>query len=80
IIAFAFAALFFFVESKSTTGFRVLVLLDEENDKNLFTQFFHSLEERDYKLTYNKLSNSVELFSYGERAFDHIIYFAPKTK
>ncbi|CAI2165856.1 9358_t:CDS:2 [Funneliformis geosporum] len=80
IIAFAFAALLFFVESKSTTGFRVLVLLDEENDKNLYTQFFHSLEERDYKLTYNKLSNSVELFSYGERDFDHIIHFAPKSK
>src|SRR2546429_9693764 len=42
------AAFFLFVESKSTAGFRVLVLLDEEDDKNLYTKFFGSLESAYY--------------------------------
>ncbi|CAG8547414.1 14908_t:CDS:2, partial [Dentiscutata heterogama] len=71
----------FHVEPKSTTGDRVLVLLDKEDDKALYSKFFNSLEEREYKLTYKLPTDSnVELFSYGERAYDHVINFAPKTK
>ena len=44
LITFMLVALFFLVESKSTTGSRVLILLDNEDDKNLYTKFFGSLE------------------------------------
>ncbi|GBC02866.1 hypothetical protein RclHR1_04870009 [Rhizophagus clarus] len=80
IVVLVFAVLIL-VESKSTTGSRVLVLLDNEDDKKLYTRFFGSLEGRDYIVTYKTVTNlnpSIELFSYGERVFDHFINFAQK--
>jgi hypothetical protein len=47
IVILVFVALIL-VESKSTTGPRVLVLLDNEDDKNLYTKFFGSLEGEYY--------------------------------
>lgn len=78
IVILVFVALIL-VESKSTTGPRVLVLLDNEDDKNLYTKFFGSLEGRDYIITYKTTKDpnpSIELFSYGERVYDHFINFA----
>ncbi|CAG8445647.1 3686_t:CDS:2 [Ambispora leptoticha] len=69
------------VQAKSAAGGRVLVLLDNETDKALYSQFFKSLEDRQYTLSYKTASDpKVELFAFEERAFDHVINFAPKTK
>ncbi|RHZ86150.1 hypothetical protein Glove_54g9 [Diversispora epigaea] len=70
----------FHIESKSTTGDRVLVLLDKEADKILYKKFFATLEKEN-KLSYKlPTDSSLDLFEFGERKYDHVINFAPKTK
>ncbi|CAG8447010.1 5597_t:CDS:2 [Ambispora gerdemannii] len=69
------------VQAKSATGERVLVLLDDEADKALYSQFFKTLEDRKYTFSYKTASDpKVDLLAFNERAFDHVINFAPKTK
>ncbi|KAG2211898.1 hypothetical protein INT47_004585 [Mucor saturninus] len=68
------------VEGKSSTGNRVLVLLDSLTEKDSYTQFWHQLEEREFQLVFKKADDpSTALLYFGESLFNHIIHFAPKT-
>nr|CAG8547931.1 1116_t:CDS:10 [Entrophospora candida] len=69
------------VEAKSTTGNHILVLLDKIDEKDLYASFFKSLKDRQYVLSYKITTDpSIQLFKFGERNYDHIINFSPKTK
>lgn len=69
------------VEAKSSTGDRVLVLLDSLAEKDLYTQFWHQLEEREFQLVFKPADDpSISLHYFGETLFNHIIHFAPKAQ
>ncbi|KAI8343385.1 Dolichyl-diphosphooligosaccharide--protein glycosyltransferase subunit WBP1 [Chlamydoabsidia padenii] len=64
----------------SSSGSRVLVLLDDLVDQPTYSRFWKSLQDRKYQLDFkqaNDPGNSLHLF--GESSYDHIIHFAPKT-
>ncbi|KAG9297535.1 hypothetical protein G9A89_001475 [Geosiphon pyriformis] len=81
LLVFLVAVVSLKINAKSTTGERVLVLLEKESDESLYSLFFKSLIDRHYTLSFKTPSDSkVDLFSFDERAYDHIINFAPGTK
>ncbi|KAI9499198.1 Dolichyl-diphosphooligosaccharide--protein glycosyltransferase subunit WBP1 [Zychaea mexicana] len=63
-------SLFTNAEAKSVTGDRVLVLLDDLADKDLYSRFWQSLQE----------DRPALLEKYGEFLYDHVIHFAYKSK
>ncbi|KAI9278680.1 Dolichyl-diphosphooligosaccharide--protein glycosyltransferase subunit WBP1 [Phascolomyces articulosus] len=74
--------LFSHVEAKSVTGDRVLVLLDDLADKDLYSRFWQSLQDRDYQLSFTTPADErpTILEKYGEYLYDHVIHFAYKSK
>ncbi|KAI8090106.1 Dolichyl-diphosphooligosaccharide--protein glycosyltransferase subunit WBP1 [Gilbertella persicaria] len=68
------------VEAKSTTGDRVLVLLDSLAEKETYSQFWQQLEDREFQLSFKAADDQTTTLAYfGETLFHHIIHFAPKT-
>ncbi|GAA5807467.1 hypothetical protein MFLAVUS_000828 [Mucor flavus] len=68
------------VEAKSSTGNRVLVLLDSLAEKESYNQFWHQLQDRQFELVFKKADDSsIALLYFGESLYNHIIHFAPKT-
>ncbi|KAK4187267.1 putative Dolichyl-diphosphooligosaccharide--protein glycosyltransferase 48 kDa subunit precursor [Podospora australis] len=77
--AFLFAALC--VSAVSTTGNRVLAILDDVAEKAIYSKFLGDLEGRGFQLTFETpKSESLALFKLGERVYDHVIFFPTKTK
>ncbi|KAM0342084.1 hypothetical protein ACHAPU_009697 [Fusarium lateritium] len=75
---FLFAAL---VSAVSTVGNRLLVVLDNPEDKEAYTTFFRDLTERGYDVSYETpKSESLSLFEHGERSYDHLVFLPTKTK
>jgi len=69
------------VTAISTTGDRLLVILDNVEDKAAYSQFLGDLEGRGYKLAFETpKSESLALFRLGERLYDHVLFFPVKTK
>ncbi|KAL7270971.1 oligosaccharyl transferase glycoprotein complex, beta subunit [Rhizina undulata] len=69
------------VSAVSTTGERLLVVLENEGDREGYSQFFGDLEGRGFELSFqNPKSEGLSLFQHGERAWDHVILFPPKSK
>ncbi|KAI9487526.1 MAG: Dolichyl-diphosphooligosaccharide--protein glycosyltransferase subunit WBP1 [Benjaminiella poitrasii] len=69
-----------FVETKSTTGNRVLVLLDSLAEKDLYSHFWKQLEDRQYQLVFKSADDSSTALTYfNEHLFNHIVHFAPKS-
>ncbi|KAH7208139.1 Dolichyl-diphosphooligosaccharide--protein glycosyltransferase subunit WBP1 [Fusarium oxysporum] len=78
LVVFLFAAL---VSAVSTTGNRLLVILDTPKDKEAYTTFFRDLSERGYDITYETpKSDDLTLFKYGERSYDHLVFLPTKIK
>ncbi|KAI9313497.1 Dolichyl-diphosphooligosaccharide--protein glycosyltransferase subunit WBP1 [Dichotomocladium elegans] len=82
LVALTVGLLFTTVFAKSATGNRVLVLLDDLDDRDLYSRFWQSLENRDYELSFQteKDDGPGLLQRYGEYLYDHIIHFAAKSK
>ncbi|WWC85977.1 uncharacterized protein L201_000848 [Kwoniella dendrophila CBS 6074] len=69
------------VTARSSTGDRVLVVLDSNVKKNEYSQFWESLETRGYELTFKQPKDKdAELVKYGELNYDHLVMFAPGAK
>ncbi|KAI9811972.1 MAG: oligosaccharyl transferase glycoprotein complex, beta subunit [Thelocarpon impressellum] len=69
------------VHAVSTAGNRLLVVLEEQGDKGHYSKFWKDLESRGYKLSFESPKNDkLALFLHGERAYDHLILFPPKSK
>ncbi|KAL1919140.1 uncharacterized protein VTP21DRAFT_2522 [Calcarisporiella thermophila] len=70
-----------FVLGKSTTGDRVLIVLDDLESRNNYSNLWRSLQERSFKLQFKAADDaSLEVTVPQERIFDHAIIFAPKSK
>ncbi|KAK0737575.1 Dolichyl-diphosphooligosaccharide--protein glycosyltransferase subunit WBP1 [Apiosordaria backusii] len=69
------------VSAVSTTGNRLLAILDDVGEKENYSKFLGDLESRGFQITYETpKSESLALFHLGERAYDHVIFFPTKTK
>ncbi|KAK3905724.1 Oligosaccharyltransferase 48 kDa subunit beta-domain-containing protein [Staphylotrichum tortipilum] len=69
------------VSAISTSGNRLLVVLDDVADKEGYSQFLGDLEGRGFQLSFETpKSESLALFHLGERTYDHIIFFPTKAK
>ncbi|KAK3991178.1 Dolichyl-diphosphooligosaccharide--protein glycosyltransferase subunit wbp1 [Cladorrhinum sp. PSN332] len=78
LIVFLFAVS---VSAVSTTGNRLLAILDDVADKENYSKFLGDLASRGFELTFETpKSESLALFHLGERKYDHVIFFPTKTK
>ncbi|CCX33821.1 Dolichyl-diphosphooligosaccharide--protein glycosyltransferase subunit WBP1 [Pyronema domesticum] len=65
----------------SLTGSRLLVVLEDSDLKATYSQFLGDLEARGYDLSIQSPKDEkLSLFEHGERAYDHVILFPPKSK
>ncbi|KYK58967.1 hypothetical protein DCS_00094 [Drechmeria coniospora] len=65
----------------STSGNRLLVLLDNVADKDAYNHFFGDLTARGYDITYESPRNEgLRLFRLGQRNFDHVMVLPCKLK
>ncbi|KJZ75822.1 hypothetical protein HIM_04646 [Hirsutella minnesotensis 3608] len=65
----------------STTGNRLLAILDNVDDKALYSQFFGDLKARGFDVDYETpRTDGLKLSHLGERIYDHIIFFPTKVK
>ncbi|KAM5483905.1 oligosaccharyl transferase glycoprotein complex, beta subunit [Microsporum audouinii] len=69
------------VHGLSSTGDRLLVIQEDDSERELFSTFWADLESRGYKLTFESPKNiKLSLFHLGSRAYDHLILLPPKSK
>ncbi|KAK3395507.1 Dolichyl-diphosphooligosaccharide-protein glycosyltransferase 48kDa subunit [Sordaria brevicollis] len=81
ILSFLLLALTSVVAAISTSGNRLLVVLNDVADKATYSKFFADLEEREFKITYETpKSESLNLFNLGERTYDHVLFLPVQTK
>jgi oligosaccharyltransferase complex subunit beta len=81
LVSFVVVLLVAVVSAISTTGNRLLVVLDDVAEKEGYSKFLGDLESRGFKLAIETpKSESLSLFHLGERAYDHVILFPTKGK
>ncbi|GAA98921.1 uncharacterized protein L969DRAFT_88967 [Mixia osmundae IAM 14324] len=66
--------------ARSSSGDRVLVVLDAAQDQASYSHFWSSLQERGFELTFRGAKEGAALYEYDAPMFDHIILFAPSAK
>ncbi|KAM0740347.1 hypothetical protein ACQRIT_005531 [Beauveria bassiana] len=65
----------------STTGSRLLVVLDDVADKAAYGQFFGDLAARGFDINYETpRSDKLSLFDLGVRRYDHLLFLPTKVK
>ncbi|KKK25176.1 hypothetical protein AOCH_004553 [Aspergillus ochraceoroseus] len=78
LVLFGFLAA---VNALSSSGNRLLVILEDATEKDLYSTFWGDLEARGYDLEFESPKNEkLSLFELGERAYDHLLIFPPKSK
>lgn len=75
-----FLALLGLVNARSSTGDRVLVVLESSIDKEEYSKFWSSLTDRGFELTFKSPKDDAALVKFGETQYDHLIHFAPSSK
>ncbi|KAL2220122.1 Dolichyl-diphosphooligosaccharide--protein glycosyltransferase subunit WBP1 [Thermoascus aurantiacus ATCC 26904] len=69
------------VHALSSSGNRLLVVLEEASEKDLYSTFWEDLEARGYKIFFESPKNEkLSLFQHGARAYDHLLILPPKSK
>ncbi|KAJ5223617.1 hypothetical protein N7468_008159 [Penicillium chermesinum] len=80
-LAFLLVCFLATVSALSSSGSRLLVVLDESTEKSSFSTLWSDLEGRGYDLTFESpKSDKLSLFAHGERAYDHLLILPPKSK
>ncbi|KAI9657443.1 MAG: oligosaccharyl transferase glycoprotein complex, beta subunit [Bathelium mastoideum] len=80
-LSFLLLALVGVTHALSHTGRRVLVVMEDLEEYEKYSKFWDSFLPRGYKLSFLPLkSDKLDLFQFGERAYDHLILFPPKSK
>ncbi|EJT70693.1 dolichyl-di-phosphooligosaccharide-protein glycotransferase [Gaeumannomyces tritici R3-111a-1] len=65
----------------SSSGSRLLVVLDDVADKDKYSKFLGDLTSRGFDITYSTpKAESLQLFRLGQRTYDHAIFFPTKVK
>ncbi|KAJ5919896.1 hypothetical protein N7454_009731 [Penicillium verhagenii] len=69
------------VNALSSSGSRLLVVLDDTTEKSAYSTLWSDLEGRGYDLSFESpKSDKLSLFEHGERAYDHLLILPPKSK
>ncbi|KAL4736341.1 Dolichyl-diphosphooligosaccharide--protein glycosyltransferase subunit WBP1 [Aspergillus similis] len=69
------------VNALSSSGSRLLVVLEDATEKGLYSTLWGDLEARGYNLIFDSPKNEqLSLFELGERAYDHLLLLPPKSK
>ncbi|KAJ5304125.1 uncharacterized protein N7443_003785 [Penicillium atrosanguineum] len=69
------------VNALSSSGSRLLVVLDDSTEKSSFSTLWSDLEGRGYDVSFESpKSDKLSLFEHGERAYDHLLVLPPKSK
>ncbi|KAF2673085.1 dolichyl-diphosphooligosaccharide-protein glycosyltransferase subunit [Microthyrium microscopicum] len=75
------AALAGWATALSSTGTRLLVVLEEESKQSQYSSLWAQLKSRGYDLSFESpKSDKLSLFRLGERAYDHVILLPPAGK
>ncbi|OAL51846.1 Dolichyl-diphosphooligosaccharide-protein glycosyltransferase 48kDa subunit [Pyrenochaeta sp. DS3sAY3a] len=76
--AFAWAA---GVQAKSFAGGRLLVVLEEQAEREKYSVFLEDLTARGFSATIESpKADKLSLFKHGERAYDHVLLLPAKSK
>ncbi|MCJ1439177.1 oligosaccharyl transferase glycoprotein complex, beta subunit [Xylographa pallens] len=69
------------VHGLSSSGSRLLVVIEEAADQEKYSQFWSDLRGRGYSITFESPKNEkLALLKHDELAFDHVILLPPKSK
>ncbi|KAL3493205.1 Dolichyl-diphosphooligosaccharide--protein glycosyltransferase subunit WBP1 [Aspergillus germanicus] len=69
------------VNALSSSGNRLLVVLEDSAEKGLYSTLWSDLEARGYNLIFESPKNEqLSLFELGDRAYDHVLLLPPKSK
>ncbi|PGH16297.1 hypothetical protein AJ79_01836 [Helicocarpus griseus UAMH5409] len=69
------------VHALSSSGNRLLAILEDVAEKDQFSILWKDLEGRGYSISFQSPKDEqLALFKHGERAYDHLILFPPKSK
>ncbi|KAL4904503.1 hypothetical protein BDW74DRAFT_154006 [Aspergillus multicolor] len=69
------------VNALSSSGNRLLVVLEDTAEKGLYSTLWGDLKARGYNLIFESpKSEQLSLFELGERAYDHVLLLPPKSK
>lgn len=78
LLAFCFLAV---VRALSSSGSRLLVVLEDATEKELYSKLWADLEARGYNLDFESPKNDkLSLFELGDRVYDHMLLLPPKSK
>ncbi|KAF2758947.1 dolichyl-diphosphooligosaccharide-protein glycosyltransferase [Pseudovirgaria hyperparasitica] len=81
LLSFLLLALLGAVQAASSSGNRLLVLVEELADRDKYSQFLSDLQARGFSIDYSTpKSSGISLFRHGERAYDHVLLFPGKAK
>ncbi|KAF3006971.1 oligosaccharyl transferase glycoprotein complex, beta subunit [Neopestalotiopsis sp. 37M] len=81
LVSFLLLLLAAVAQAVSSSGERLLVVLDDVAEKAEYSKFFGDLEARGFKITYETpKSETLNLFRLGEREYDHLIFLPTKVK
>ncbi|KAJ5470097.1 hypothetical protein N7530_007454 [Penicillium desertorum] len=69
------------VNALSSSGSRLLAILEDTEQKDLYSTLWADLEARGYDVSIeSSKSEQLALFKHGERAYDHLLILPPKSK
>ncbi|KAH4157292.1 dolichyl-diphosphooligosaccharide--protein glycosyltransferase subunit WBP1 [Parastagonospora nodorum] len=69
------------VAAKSFTGDRLLVILEEQSEREKYSVFLEDLSSRGFSATVESpKADKLSLFRHGERAYDHVLVLPGKSK
>ncbi|KFY81410.1 hypothetical protein V500_11447 [Pseudogymnoascus sp. VKM F-4518 (FW-2643)] len=81
LLSFLILGLLGIASALSTSGNRLLVVLEELAEKDKYSKFFGDLKGRGFDITFESpKSDSLALFQLGERAYDHLLILPSKSK
>ncbi|KAH8660647.1 dolichyl-diphosphooligosaccharide--protein glycosyltransferase-like protein 48 kDa subunit [Tricladium varicosporioides] len=81
ILSFLLLAFLATVQAVSSSGNKLLVVLEELAEKTKYSKYLGDLEARGFSLSYESpKGDKLALFKLGERAYDHLIILPPKSK
>ncbi|KAF3052037.1 oligosaccharyl transferase glycoprotein complex, beta subunit [Didymella keratinophila] len=81
LLSFLVLAIVAVVRAASFTGNRLLVVLDEQADREKYSVFLEDLEGRGFHTTVESpKSDKVALFKHDERTYDHVLLLPAKSK
>ncbi|CAM1506111.1 Fc.00g057520.m01.CDS01 [Cosmosporella sp. VM-42] len=81
LLSLAFLGLAAVAAAVSTAGDRLLVVLDDVEEKLAYSTFLGDLKERGFDVTFETpKSEQLALFHLGERNYDHLLFLPTKVK